>query len=60
MTLKGGSFKQLSSGSWVEFLDDFADKDAVKRGTANRYDSSFTYNSGERVVLANGDIVKHD
>ena len=58
VTLKDGSFKQLSSGSWVEFLDDFADKDAVKRGTANRYDSSFTYNSGERVVLTNGDIVK--
>ena len=30
----------------------------VKRGTANRYDSSLTYNSGERVVLTNGDIVK--
>lgn len=58
VTLKDGSFKQLSSGSWVEFLDDFADKDAVKRGTANRYDSSLTYNSGERVALSNGDIVK--
>ena len=58
VTLKDGSFKQLLSGSWVEFLDDFADKDAVKRGIANRYDSSLTYNSGERVVLANGDIVK--
>lgn len=58
VTIKDGSFKQLSSGSWVEFLDDFADKDAVKRGIANRYDSSLTYNSGERVVLANGDIVK--
>lgn len=32
--------------------------DLVKRGIANRYDSSLTYNSGERVVLANGDIVK--
>ena len=58
VTLKDGSFKQLSSGSWVEFLDDFADKDAVKRGIANRYDSSLTYNSGERVVITNGDIVK--
>ena len=58
VTLKGGSFKQLSSGSWIEFLDDFADKDAVKRGIANRYDSSLTYNSGERVILTNGDIVK--
>ena len=58
VTLKNGSFKQLSSGSWVEFLDDFADKDAVKRGIANRYDSSLTYNLGERVVLANGDIAK--
>ena len=58
VTIKDGSFKQLSSGSWIEFLDDFADKDAVKRGIANRYDSSLTYNSGERVVLANGDIVK--
>ena len=58
VTIKDGSFKQLSSGSWVEFLDDFADKDAVKRGIANRYDSSLTYNSGERVVLNNGDIVK--
>ena len=58
VTLKDGSFKQLSSGSWVEFLDDFADKDALKRGIANRYDSSLTYNLGERVVLANGDIVK--
>ena len=58
VTLKDGSFKQLSSGSWAEFLDDFADKDAVKRGIANRYDSSLTYNSGERVALDNGDIVK--
>ena len=58
VTLKDGSFKQLSGVSWVEFLDDFADKDAVKRGIANRYDSSLTYNSGERVVLANGDIAK--
>ena len=32
--------------------------DLVKRGIANRYDSALTYNSGERVVLANGDIVK--
>ena len=30
----------------------------AKRGIANRYDSSLTYNSGERVVLINGDIVK--
>ena len=30
----------------------------AKRGIANRYDSSLTYNSGERVVLVNGDIVK--
>ena len=58
VTLKDGSFKQLFSGSWIEFLDDFADKDALKRGIANRYDSSLTYNSGERVVLTNGDIVK--
>ena len=58
VTIKDGLFKQLSSGSWVEFLDDFADKDAVKRGIANRYDPLLTYNSGERVVLANGDIVK--
>ncbi|MEG1090535.1 MAG: hypothetical protein RSE38_04360 [Acinetobacter sp.] len=58
VALKDGSFKQLSGGSWIEFLDDFADKDAVKRGIANRYDSSLTYNSGERITLANGDIVK--
>ena len=32
--------------------------DLVKRGVANHYDSSLTYNSGDRVVLANGDIVK--
>ena len=32
--------------------------DLAKRGIANRYDSSLTYNSGERVILANGDIVK--
>ena len=32
--------------------------DLAKRGVANRYNSSLTYNSGERVVLANGDIVK--
>ena len=32
--------------------------DLAKRGVANRYDSSLTYNMGERVVLANGDIVK--
>ena len=30
----------------------------AKRGVVNRYDSSLTYNSGERVVLTNGDIVK--
>ena len=58
VTLKDGSFKQLLSGAWVEFLDDFADKNEVKRGIANRYDSSLTYNSGERVILTNGDIVK--
>lgn len=32
--------------------------DLAKRGVANRYDSSLTYNIGERVVLPNGDIVK--
>ena len=32
--------------------------DLAKRGVANRYDSSLTYSSGERVVLNNGDIVK--
>ena len=32
--------------------------DLAKRGVVNRYDSSLTYNSGERAVLANGDIVK--
>ena len=32
--------------------------DLAKRGVANRYDASYTYNSGERVILANGDIVK--
>lgn len=32
--------------------------DLAKRGVANRYDSSLTYNIGERVVLTNGDIVK--
>ena len=32
--------------------------DLAKRGVANRYDSSLTYNSGERVVLTNGDTVK--
>ena len=30
----------------------------TKRGIANRYDSSLTYNSGESVVLTNGDVVK--
>lgn len=35
-----------------------ASLDLAKRGIANRYDSSLTYNSGERVVLINGDIVK--
>lgn len=58
VALKDGSFKQLVSGAWVEFLDDFANKDEVKRGIANRYDPLLTYNSGERVVLTNGDIVK--
>lgn len=32
--------------------------DLAKRGIINRYDSSLTYNSGERVILTNGDIVK--
>lgn len=58
VALKDGSFKQLIGGAWVEFLDDFANKDEVKRGIANRYDPLLTYNSGERVVLTNGDIVK--
>lgn len=58
VALKDGSFKQLVSGAWVEFLDGFANKDDVKRGIANRYDPLLTYNSGERVVLTNGDIVK--
>ena len=35
-----------------------ASLDLAKRGVANRYDSSLIYNSGERVVLTNGDIVK--
>lgn len=30
----------------------------AKRGIINRYDSSLTYNSGERVILTTGDIVK--
>lgn len=54
VTLKDGKFQKWDGIEWA----DFADKDAVKRGIANRYDSSLTYNSGERVVLANGDIVK--
>jgi hypothetical protein len=33
--------------------------DLAKRGVINKYDSSLTYNSGERVVLTNGDIVKN-
>lgn len=32
--------------------------DLAKRGIANRYDPSLVYNSGERIVLTNGDIVK--
>ena len=32
--------------------------DLAKRGIANRYDPLLTYNSGERVVLTNDDIVK--
>ena len=32
--------------------------DLAKRGVINRYDSSLIYNSGERVVLTNGDIVR--
>lgn len=58
VTLKDGSFKQLVSGAWVEFLDDFANKDEVKRGIANRYDPLLTYGINNRVVLENGDIVK--
>ena len=54
VTLKDGKFQKWDGIEWA----DFADKDAVKRGIANRYDSSLTYNSGDRVVLANGDIVK--
>lgn len=59
VAIKDGSLKQLVSGAWVEFLDNFANKDEVKRGIANRYDSSLTYNSGERVILTNGGIVKN-
>lgn len=32
--------------------------DLAKRGIINRYNPSLTYNSGERVVMTNGDIVK--
>jgi len=32
--------------------------DLAKRGIVNRYDSLLTYNSGERVILVNDDIVK--
>ena len=32
--------------------------DLAKRGVVNRYDSLLAYNTGERVVLTNGDIVK--
>ena len=32
--------------------------DLAKRGVLNRYDSSLTYNSGDRVILTNSDIVK--
>ena len=32
--------------------------DLAKRGVANRYDPLLTYNSGERAILSNGDIVK--
>lgn len=35
-----------------------ASLDLARRGVVNRYDSSLTYNIGERVVLTNGDIVK--
>lgn len=35
-----------------------ASLELAKRGIANRYDSSLTYNSGESVILTNGDIVK--
>ena len=35
-----------------------ASLDLAKRGVANRYDHSLTYNSDERIVLTNGDIVK--
>lgn len=34
VAIKDGSFKQLVSGAWVDFLDDFADKDEVKRRIA--------------------------
>ena len=36
-----------------------ASLDLAKRGVINKYDSSLTYNSGERIVLTNGDIVKN-
>lgn len=34
VTLKDSSFKQLSGGEWVEFLDDFANKDELKHRIA--------------------------
>lgn len=49
---------KLQIETMTERLEGYADKNAVKRGIANRYDSSLTYNSGERVILSNGDIVK--
>lgn len=41
VSIKDGSFKQLVSGAWVEFLDDFADKAEVNAALLTKTDKTY-------------------
>ena len=50
VAIKDGSFKQLVSGAWVEFLDDFADKTEVNAALLTKTDK--TYVDGQLALKA--------
>ena len=51
VAIKDGSFKQLVSSAWVEFLDDFADKAEVSAALLTKADK--TYVNGQLAIKAN-------
>ena len=56
VSIKDGSFKQLVSGAWVEFLDDFADKTYVDGQLALKADKSEVDKFYPTLAQANADI----